>query len=76
MKYISLKNLNSNVKLLTAIGGPNELSMTYSTMAASVELRSTFIEAIVDFLKQHKLDGLDFMWEYPSRHGGSPNDKV
>lgn len=75
-KFVSLKNSNPNVKLLTAIGGPNERSTTYSTMAASSELRSKFVEAIVEFLIRHKLDGMDFMWEYPNRSGGKPADKV
>lgn len=75
-KFVSLKNSNPIVKLLTAIGGPNETSKSYSTMAGSTELRSKFVEAIVAFLKRHKLDGLDFMWEHPNDSGSKPADKV
>lgn len=75
-KFVALKKLNPNVKLLTAIGGPDEQSKTYSTMAASSELRLKFVDAIVQFLIRHKLDGVDFMWEYPNRKGGMPADKV
>lgn len=64
------------MKLLTAIGGPNEHTEIYSTMVGSLEMQSKFVGAIVEFLKRHKLDGLDYMWENPDQSGGIPVDKV
>lgn len=75
-KLISLKNSNSNVKLLTAIGGPNEHTEIYSTMVRSPEMQSKFVGEIVEFLKRHKLDGLDYMWENPDQSSGMPVEKV
>lgn len=64
------------MKILTAIGGPNEHTEIYSTMVSSAELQLVFAEAMVEFLKRHELDGLDFMWENPDQSGEMPVDKV
>lgn len=64
------------MKLLTAIGGPNEHTEIYSKLVGSPEIQLKFAMAMVEFLKRHKLDGLDFMWENPDQNGGMPLDKV
>lgn len=65
-----LKEKNSALKTLIAIGGWNEGSEKYSKMASTVASRTTFADSVVQFLEKHNFDGLDVDWEYPSTRGG------
>ncbi|KAA0201206.1 hypothetical protein HAZT_HAZT007547 [Hyalella azteca] len=38
--------------------------------------QATFIDRIVDLVLREGFDGLDIDWEYPTRRGGAPADKV
>lgn len=75
-QFTTLKSANPDVKLLMGIGGPNEDTKLFSLMSSSAERRLKFVDSIVAFLVKHKLDGLDFMWEFPNRDGATPVDKV
>ncbi|XP_032675832.1 chitinase-3-like protein 1 isoform X2 [Odontomachus brunneus] len=66
---------NTDTKCLIAMGGWNEGSARYSTMAASPALRKNFVESTKDFCLKHGFDGLDLDWEYPNQRGGKPEDK-
>ena len=44
-------------------------------MAADPERRKRFVESVLAFCKEHNFDGLDLDWEYPTKRGGSPDDK-
>lgn len=75
--FVGLKQKNSNLKALIAIGGWNEGGTKYSNMAADPNKRKTFVKSVVDFLDKYKFDGLDVDWEYPAAgdRGGKPQDK-
>ncbi|XP_076304901.1 acidic mammalian chitinase-like isoform X2 [Tachypleus tridentatus] len=73
--FNALKQINTNLKTLIAIGGWNEGSVKYSNMAANPASRKVFIESVVQFLKDYNFDGLDLDWEYPAARGGKPEDK-
>ncbi|CAH0697378.1 unnamed protein product [Spodoptera exigua] len=66
-KFNALKEKNSSLKTLLAVGGWNEGSAKYSTMAASPTLRKNFIDSALNMITKHGFDGLDIDWEYPNR---------
>ncbi|KAJ8962575.1 hypothetical protein NQ318_000968 [Aromia moschata] len=73
-KFTALKEQNSNLKTLVAIGGWNEGSTKYSTVAASASLRATFIQSALELVQTYNFDGFDLDWEYPAQRGGSTSD--
>ncbi|XP_052892133.1 probable chitinase 10 [Anopheles moucheti] len=74
-RFVQLKQRNPKVKLMLAIGGWNEGSASYSTMANSDLLRAVFVESAVSFVKRYGFDGFDVDWEYPTLRGGSVDDR-
>lgn len=74
-RFVNLKTLNPNLKVLVAMGGYNEGSTVYSNVAASAYLRSAMVENVIGFLRQYGFDGFDLDWEYPGMEGGAPADK-
>ena len=74
-KATDLRVKYPHLKVMIAIGGWNEGSTKYSQMAKDKEKRQKFVNSTVEFLVKHKFDGLDLDWEYPSKRGGSPEDK-
>ena len=76
-KFIKLKNRNPNAKILVGVGGWNERSEKFSSMASDPGRRQQFVENAVNFLKKFGFDGLDMDWEYPAHpgQGGVPADK-
>jgi chitinase len=69
---------HSNLKVMIACGGWGG-SGGFSEMARTPEGRKKFVESVVDFIKEYKLDGLDIDWEYPGLPGDDnpfiPEDK-
>ncbi|CAG2169598.1 unnamed protein product, partial [Oppiella nova] len=45
-------------------------------MASNPSSRAVFVQSCVDFLKEHKFDGLDVDWEYPGRAAVADADRV
>ncbi|KAJ8962576.1 hypothetical protein NQ318_000969 [Aromia moschata] len=72
--FTALKEQNSNLKTLVAVGGWNEGSTTYSMVAANASLRATFIQSSLQLVQTYNFDGFDLDWEYPGQRGGSTSD--
>jgi len=64
----SLKKENPSLTVLVSVGGWL-WSTNFSDMARTAESRAVFIQSVMDFLAQCKLDGLDIDWEYPGLPG-------
>ncbi|KAF5012338.1 hypothetical protein FDECE_1565 [Fusarium decemcellulare] len=58
----------NGVKALISIGGWTG-SRWFSTSFGSAKNRTAFVKTCLNLVKEHKLDGLDFDWEYPNRQG-------
>jgi chitinase len=66
------KQRNPGLKVMVACGGWGG-SGGFSDMAADDENRTLFVESVIDFIYEYKLDGLDIDWEYPGLPGiGNP----
>ncbi len=64
----SLKQQNPDLTVLVSVGGWL-WSTNFSDVALTPESRAVFIQSVMDFLAQYKLDGLDIDWEYPGMPG-------
>jgi chitinase len=64
----SLKKENPSFTVLISVGGWL-WSTNFSDMALTAESRGVFIQSVMEFLTQYKLDGLDIDWEYPGMPG-------
>lgn len=54
-------------KIVVSIGGWG--ADGFSQMARTAEGRAAFIESVMEFVDEHKLDGVDMDWEYPVSGG-------
>jgi len=75
---VALKQQNPSLQVLVSVGGWL-WSGNFSDAALTRESRSLFVDSVVAFLEEYKLDGLDIDWEYPGQTGAGnkfrPEDK-
>jgi len=74
-KMNSYKEKYPALKVSLALGGWNEGSEKYSTMAMNPESRKKFVQQAVALIRKHNFDGLDMDWEYPGSRNGRIEDK-
>lgn len=75
-RFTNMKQVNPDLKTLLAVGGWNEGSEKYSSMASTAAGRKRFIDSVIPLLEQYNFDGFDLDWEYPTQRGGNPEDKA
>jgi len=75
---MALKQRNTQLKVLIAVGGWIEASNGFKDIVASDEALQHFVKTTIAFLKQHDFDGLDLDWEYPGvvSRGSNPAHKA
>lgn len=56
-KFMKLKSINPDVKLLAAVGGWNQGSEVFSQIASDETTRNAFAISAADFLLKHEFDG-------------------
>ena len=66
-KFVDMRNMYPDKKFLIAVGGWTDSRTTkYSKMLKSPSLRANFVSEAVKFIQEHRFDGLDLDYEYPS----------
>lgn len=85
MYYRVIKKIheyNPKSKVSICIGGWNfnengGTKHIFGEMASTYENRQKFITSIMNFVRKHGFDGVEFDWEYPGHEeqGGKPRDK-
>ena len=63
--FINLKNQNSSIKLIAAIGGWNAGTTEFSRMANNATARSNFVNKALNLTTKYGFDGIDIDWEFP-----------
>ncbi|XP_069682894.1 acidic mammalian chitinase-like [Periplaneta americana] len=64
-----LRSKNSNLKTMAAIGGASASTDTFSKVVNNANLRNTFANNIISFVKKYGFNGFDLDWEYPTNKG-------
>ncbi|ESO85832.1 hypothetical protein LOTGIDRAFT_167812 [Lottia gigantea] len=73
-QIISLKNQNPELKVLLSVGG-FALSPSFTFLVQSKLTRDIFIVSALRYLREWGFDGIDIMWEYPTRRGSKLDDR-
>lgn len=64
----SLKKENPSLQILISIGGWSG-SQDFSDIALTAQSRRIFVDSVMEFVRQNRLDGIDVDWEYPGQPG-------
>jgi len=77
-KLNELKQANKELKILISVGGWG-WSKNFSDAVLTENSRQIFANSAIDFMLNHKIDGIDLDWEYPGQIGDNnvfrPEDK-
>lgn len=66
-KVVALKEKNPRLKVMLMIGGWGAHADGFSMMARDANKRAEFCHSVNEHMKNHKLDGVDIDWEYPTQ---------
>lgn len=64
-KFVALKEKSPDLKILISIGGWTGDTKEFFLMADKAETREIFINSVLEFIEQTKIDGVDIDWEFP-----------
>ena len=79
-RLMLLKNQDPGLKIWIALGGwtfndPGPTATTFSDIARSSALQTTFIKSLISFMSTYGFDGVDLDWEYPAAEDRSGRDE-
>jgi chitinase len=63
-RVVANKEDNPDLKVCISVGGWG-LCEGFPEMAATQENRERFAESVIEFVREHDFDGLDYDWEFP-----------
>jgi chitinase len=63
---MNLKQMNSNLKIMLAVGGWNAGTYPFDQVIANQSTINSFVNDAVMFLRKWRFDGLDIDWEFPT----------
>ncbi|XP_013400006.1 chitinase-3-like protein 1 [Lingula anatina] len=64
-RVIQLKTQNPSLRVMLSVGGYSHGHEIFANASKTESTRAAFIDNVIIFLREHKLDGLDVDWEYP-----------
>jgi len=64
-KFVALKEKSPDLKILISIGGWTGDTKEFFLMSEKSETREIFINSVLEFIDQTKIDGIDIDWEFP-----------
>lgn len=68
IKLNALKKVNPYLKILISVGGWS-WSKNFSDAVLTESSRQIFANSAINFMLEHKIDGIDLDWEYPGQRG-------
>ncbi|CAG9767718.1 unnamed protein product [Ceutorhynchus assimilis] len=72
---IPLKEKNQYLKILLSIGGAGN-NNGYPEMVKNHTNRKTFIQSVLNYVKDYKIDGVDLDWEFPGENSADHYQKM
>ncbi|KAJ8984148.1 hypothetical protein NQ317_017799 [Molorchus minor] len=71
-ELVKLKTFNAKLKILLSVGGAGGAT-GFSEMVINHANRKSFIQSVINYVKDYHIDGIDLDWEFPNEDPG--NDK-